>query len=791
MCNLKASSAFASIPVSSFLLTLLIVAMPIRPAAANNVIQVEAEDLDLTSYEIENHAFTSNGKVISLLGPSGSTGSGSGRFTGDEGDYTIVINYLDEEDGEGLLAFEANGVTIENWTLDQRLGANQPEPNALTARTFGPVHLKRGDVFNILANKSGDESVSVDLIQFIPVTDIYQAEEAALSPEAVIKTDQPGSTGAGYVETSGEGSIEWTVNASVPANAPASAADHSLEFRYAYGYFAPVPLPLAVFVNNELVVTGLPFKDTGAPSRWLSQTQVVRLKDGPNTIRIQTRDLTEPTGFMANIDYVSVTKVDYLNALGSTTPRPDVDRPESTEPEYTGSYYGCVDPAGERTSLTAWKERNGFNESNTVSANYINAFDLGFGRKMTCLKDSSRTACYVDNYLDPKGKQTFAATVAMERMEPSETCSDKSIIAFYVYAPDGRRINQLELDSEGSKSVPESCYGCHGGENENGIPSDGAKFLAWNIDLFEEFPGEPSLEAQTENFRELNDIVWGDVDRFDGPRIKSMIESWYGGRPMGGTVFNNKELFVETEDQKRVPKDVNKIDWFSDPKGHLPSANPETRNQNNHEGSLYTHVYAKYCRACHTALRSDWSTASGFGSSAYERICDKSNAGAVMPHAELTDDLFKNEELIVENGGNRSSTTAFNLLCGQEPTSVQSDQSGPGRGIFRAECSQCHRSENEAWQGVSSTGSDKSCRGSSLTRTTPNADGTLDLASLNPEMSGIQLDAQEVNDLNAYLNSFDRCKASSSGDSSGGSFGFLTLILVAFVRNFRSKDSDR
>lgn len=770
-----------------FLLLTLVIAASNQPAAADEVIQFEAEELNLTSYTVEDHAFASNGKIISLLGEPGSTGSSSGTFTGDEGDYVVVINYLDEEDGAGFLSFEVNGKTVESWTLDQLLGASQPEPAALTARTLKAINLKRGDTFTVLANKGENESASIDLVQFIPVTDIYQTEDAALSPEAVVKADIPGFTGAGYVETSGEGTIEWTVNASVAEGSP-SAADHSLEFRYAYGAFGPQTLPLEVYVNDQLVASNSPFNDTGAPSRWLSQTQVVRLKNGANTIRVQTKDLTRPESFMANIDYLSVTKVDYLKALGSTIPKPDARFPEAIDPGYAESYYGCVDPSGERGTLANWKQLNGFDDaSNIVSANYINAYDLGFGRKMACIKSSAQTACYVDNFIEPKGKSSFIGTVTMERMEPSETCSpDKSVIAFFVYDTDGNRINQIALDTEGAKSVPESCHACHGGETVNGVPSGTAQFLPWNIDLFEDWPGQETLSSQAEKFRELNDVAWSDTDRFEGNRIKSTIESWYNGRPLRGTVFNNAELFQEVGDQNRVPKDANKKDWFTNPKGHLALDDPDSQNLNRREESLYTNVYTEYCRACHTALPDgkDWSNAADFNRVAFNRICKKPESADIMPHAELTDFRFKNDKFINELGDDKSETTALEILCGREPSVLNDEDTAAGRAIFRAQCTQCHRSNDEAWEGVEATGSDKSCRGSSLTRAKPQNDEILDLADINPAMSGIALNANEVTEVSTYLNSFDRCKSTNSA-SGGGAFGLLMLLIVTLARGFR------
>ena len=733
------------------------------------VIQVEAEILELTTYLVEDSPFSSGGKVISLRGATGNKGIGSGQFRGSEGDYIIVVNYMDENDGASQLSFEANGATVDSWTLDQNLGFPGPNASIMTARSLGSIHLNRGDTYSIHGDKNNNEETRVDFIQFIPATGIYQAEDASFSPLFNAATHNPGFTGAGYVDAFRDGFIEWTVDASE------GDGDYSLDFRYAFGSDDPgAKRPLDIYVNAELAVSNSPFRTTGLFSRWKNQTAVVKLKNGSNIIRAQTPG-TPGAGIdnlMANIDYLSVKKVNYINAKGSVTPgtfssssfsfvpEPDAYHPEVGDSGYFDSYYGRIDPTGKRDTLDKWLAENDFTDYPYLvhSAEYINAFDLGFGRKMHCI-DNGRSSCYVENFLNPGTEnEEFAATVAMERMN----LNGKNIVAFFVYDSDGKRINQIGLDSEGPKSVPESCYSCHGGSSHAGAPQKGVQYIPWDIDLLKEWEGHGTLESQAESFRQLNKIAWRDANQTHKTEIKTLVESWYGGPPFNGAVFDNTP-FHEIEDQKIVPKDDSKKDWFSDATGYLDLAViSERRDRYFRERSLYDNVYTKYCRSCHIAQESDWNKAVNFNTAAFNRICRDTKPRPLMPHAELTDDLFSNKVVNFVHG---DSSTALEILCSQapltpldtepEPPTTEDD---PGRILFDKKCTRCHQAGNDLpWKMAEGSGTDKKCRGSILT-TALGGDATLDLGNVSPSMTGVDtLTADEVTKTRNYLDSFDSC----------------------------------
>lgn len=54
--------------------------------------QVEAEDLRLDTYLIEDNEFASGKKLISLLHSGGMSGLASGEFRGYDGNYYVVVN---------------------------------------------------------------------------------------------------------------------------------------------------------------------------------------------------------------------------------------------------------------------------------------------------------------------------------------------------------------------------------------------------------------------------------------------------------------------------------------------------------------------------------------------------------------------------------------------------------------------------------------------------------------------------------------------------------------------------
>ena len=148
------------------------------------VIKLEAEDLFLDTYLVENNSFASGEALISLrgAGPSGTTGTASGEFTGPSGLYDVVVGYFDDNDGKGLLRFSVNDNLVDNWSLDQDLGFDFANDKTFQQRTIGGVELNTGDKLAI----QGTSDVSD-----FPVGDFARVDFFKLLPQSLFGTDTP------------------------------------------------------------------------------------------------------------------------------------------------------------------------------------------------------------------------------------------------------------------------------------------------------------------------------------------------------------------------------------------------------------------------------------------------------------------------------------------------------------------------------------------------------------------------------------------------------------------------
>ncbi|MEE9491969.1 MAG: hypothetical protein V3W04_01135 [Gammaproteobacteria bacterium] len=507
-------------------------------------------------------------------------------------------------------------------------------------------------------------------------------------------------TGSGYVVLKGEGAIAWSFNVQ-------QSGIHRLQFRYALKTGnRPVDIAVRHITDTDDVPAQLDvaFAATGSFSEWQIASFIVRLKNGINTIKLSA------TGSgAAFIDHLVLTEARYLTEGGNISPK--AGEPEFGEAGYRNTYYGKVDPSGKRTTLEDWKRENGFTGSSSqpglVTAEYINGHDLGFGRSMFCL-DGSRVSCYVENSLDPKNLLPdtpdgglFAATVTMERMD----FLGRVITAFFVFDQNGKRTNQIALDTEGPKSVPESCYACHLGYTSAGGNPVGGQYLPWDLALLEDWPGKAPLSAQLDAIRRLNQIVWRDASRlysraiftdpldpgtFTGneirhrkPSLKTLIEDWYDGPPVAGSNFSSLRALPKTT-------------WFDEDVRVDPCLNTSTPaglekcNRFAHQFSLFTGVYARACRTCHIAQGEaqnvnpsshglDWASAREFETQAYNTVCVPGPGVPVMPHAEVTFKRFETDVL--------RTRTSKEILCSTPPVPPPVIT---GEGLYAANCASCH-----------------------------------------------------------------------------------------------------
>ncbi|MCB1755865.1 MAG: hypothetical protein KDJ38_10105 [Gammaproteobacteria bacterium] len=244
---------------------------------------------------------------------------------------------------------------------------------------------------------------------------------------------------------------------------------------------------------------------------------------------------------------------------------------------FDDNYYYTVDPDGLRTTLADWKALHGITDrfgslnADVVNARYVNAYDLGFGRDMYCLEtstfDSRAFPCVVENYQVNGGDTNFVASVAMERVyAESSSGSGRYYTAFFVYDAGGRRINAIDLDGKGSKRVPEACWACHDGGMSR-IGSRGGQYLAFDTELFRNFPGAPTVAAQSAQFEALNRIV----NRVAEAETRTAYDN--------DNHVNIKRLIERFEDARHTSE---------------LSGAPDSHRRNGQ-----AEIYSRYCRTCH------------------------------------------------------------------------------------------------------------------------------------------------------------------------------------------------
>lgn len=143
----------------------------LQPNQSFEVIEfAEAEDMTLDAYLVEDNNFASGDKLIGLEEDSVDKGTALTQFKGPSGSYDILIGYFDENDGEGQLELQVNGVSVDNWVLDQDLGASVANAQTFTERAISGVELESQDTLTILGTRESGESARVDFLSVVTPT---------------------------------------------------------------------------------------------------------------------------------------------------------------------------------------------------------------------------------------------------------------------------------------------------------------------------------------------------------------------------------------------------------------------------------------------------------------------------------------------------------------------------------------------------------------------------------------------------------------------------------------------
>lgn len=129
-------------------------------------ITMEAEDMNLSDYNVENVSEASGGKGIKVR--RNRTGEASFTFNGNAGNYNITVYYFDENDGRSTFKLYVDGSKEDQWVANQNLGSNATSSNNLVSRTKSNITLAPGDVIKVTGKYHQSEYARIDKVVVTP-----------------------------------------------------------------------------------------------------------------------------------------------------------------------------------------------------------------------------------------------------------------------------------------------------------------------------------------------------------------------------------------------------------------------------------------------------------------------------------------------------------------------------------------------------------------------------------------------------------------------------------------------
>lgn len=286
---------------------------------------------------------------------------------------------------------------------------------------------------------------------------------------------------------------------------------------------------------------------------------------------------------------------------------------------YAQKYYQTVDPGNERTTLDAWKRKNGFEQGHDVHVIFRDSKDLGYGRDMYARRnDDGSLAFFVNNFVVAVGKgnpanygplNLLAATdqnfdyhlgsnaIEFSAIDPNNPDSDK-ILKFFTFSAKNEqgvqaRITSADLDGRGVKHMPSICLACHGGNllplnpdgSFNELTLKSAKLNQLELDSFEFMDsGEFSEAEQQAGIKKINQ--WArDSYAVMGQRDQAQQGFWQSDFPqdIANSRYGDKNFGLAHYQENTVP-----VGW------------QQTAFRPDGVENLYRQVVEPHCISCHS-----------------------------------------------------------------------------------------------------------------------------------------------------------------------------------------------
>ncbi|MEQ9124217.1 MAG: hypothetical protein RIM80_16830, partial [Alphaproteobacteria bacterium] len=130
---------------------------------AAGAVLIEAEEMNLSHYKVDDIDAASGGEVIKL---KRNEGEASVVFGAEDGAYDVTIAYVDESDGEGSIEVVVNGVVLQVIDLDQNTDGNGGDGSSISTFTLTGVQLAQGDEIVLRGERDGGEFARIDAVTF-------------------------------------------------------------------------------------------------------------------------------------------------------------------------------------------------------------------------------------------------------------------------------------------------------------------------------------------------------------------------------------------------------------------------------------------------------------------------------------------------------------------------------------------------------------------------------------------------------------------------------------------------
>lgn len=380
-------------------------------------------------------------------------------------------------------------------------------------------------------------------------------------------------------------------------------------------------------------------------------------------------------GIQLSVDSSVAVTLQLLDQLGQVVPRVSntgnsgnitISESEVSDTRYAQAYYAAIDPNNERTTLAAFKAKNGFgsNTGQEVQATFRDVKDLGYGRRMFARKNTDGSmAFFVENYFvefvpgsptSNYGPLNLDAAVAVDRrfhigtnaiefspLKPGDDVST-SFVKFYTYSAgasesSSERLLLRDMDGRGEKAVPSVCFSCHGGRLLPLNPDGSFPRLALRspkLNLLEsrtfEFSDQAGFtEAEMESaLRTINHFAFLSYPETvnDGDWDSSYAREVANGRYQGQLATNQGSY-----DESFVPAGwKDNAQWQSQPARKNPTGTE----------LLFKQVIEPHCYSCHS-LQGALMQASGSPSVADATISTSVNFSSYEKFKEYEDEIVE------------------------------------------------------------------------------------------------------------------------------------------------------